>query len=142
MESSQEVKTFTVFASPKKQDEDGYITVWDLAAVEPGGGERNLPDTRYVASRLLNFLAKNRYPYALVSQHDADSLDQAAEREADTLFRWTPESDKVDFVAQYLKVPAGAITRFLRDNKFDANESYNPRKSVKVQWFEEDWRVE
>lgn len=142
MDSTQEVKTFTVFASPKKQDEDGYITLWDLAAIEPEGGERSLPDTRYVASRILNFLAKQRYPYVLVAQHDADSLDQAYERDGAALFRWTTESDKVDLLAQYMKLPAGAIMRFLRDNKFDAAEAYNPRKSAKIEWFQNDWRVE
>lgn len=122
-------------------DEDGYITLWTLAQGSLGYTRSN-QTVRELASRLLNFLCKHRYPYVLVAGHDADYLDEMAERDEAAFFNWSPESDKVDLIAQYIKVPAEAVTRFLTANGFNAAEAYSARRSTRQEWFRDDWNVE
>lgn len=124
-----------------QQDEDGYITLWRLAE-DSLGYVRSNQTVRELVSRLLNFLCKHRYPYVLLPGHDADYLDEMAERDEAAFFNWSPENDKVDLIAQCMKVPAEPLTRFLQEKSFRAADSYSVRRATRQEWFTSDWNVE
>ncbi len=139
MESEKLTEALTLNIS--KKDDDGYITLWTLAQ-ESLGYTRSSQTVRDLASRLLNFLCRNRYRYVLLAGHDADFLDEQAERDESAFFNWSPDSDKVDLIAQYIKVPAAPVARFLKENGFNAAESYSARRATRQEWFKDDWNVE
>ena len=139
MDSEKLTETLTFNTSQK--DEDGYITLWRLAE-DSLGYVRSSQTVRDLASRLLNFLCKNRYPYVLLVGHDADFLDEQAERDEAAFFNWSGDSDKVDMIAQYIKVPADSVTRFLKEKGFSAAENYSARRATRQTWFKENWNVE
>ncbi len=133
--------TETLEFNTHQQDEDGYITLWRLAQ-DSLGYVRSHQTIRELASRLLNFLCKEQYPYVLLAGHDADYLDEMAERDEAAFFNWSSDSDKVDMLAQYIKVPADPVVRFLKDNGFNPAESYTARRATRQDWFREGWNVE
>jgi hypothetical protein len=141
METDTEKLTETLTLNTSRKDEDGYITLWRLAE-DSLGYVRSAQTIRELASRLLNFLCKHRYPYVLVVGHDADFLDEQAERDEAAFFNWSGDSDKVDLIAQYIKVPAEPLARFLKEKGFNAAESYSARRATRQEWFKDDWKVE
>jgi hypothetical protein len=124
-----------------RQDEDGYLTLWRLTE-DSLGYVRSSQTIRELASRLLNFLCRHRYPYVLLAGHDADYLDEMAERDEAAFFNWSPDNDKVDLIAQCIKVPGEPLARFLKEKGFSAAESYSARRSTRQEWFANDWNVE
>jgi hypothetical protein len=124
-----------------QKDEDGYITLWRLAE-DSLGYVRSNQTVRELASRLLNFLCKQRFSYVLLPKHDADYLDEMAERDEAAFFNWSPENAKVDLIAQCIKVPAEPLLRFLKENRFSAAESYSTRRTTRQEWFTNEWNVE
>jgi hypothetical protein len=124
-----------------RKDEDGYITLRQLAE-DSLGYVRSAQTVRELTARLLNFLCKERYSYVLLAGHDADYLDEMSDRDEAGFFNWSAENEKVDLIAQCIKVPAEPVVRFLKENGFNPAESYPARRATRQAWFREDWKVE
>jgi hypothetical protein len=136
-EKLTEALTFNI----SRQDEDGYITLWRLAE-DSLGYVRSSQTIRDLASRLLNFLCRHRYPYVLLAGHDADYLDEMSERDEAAFFNWSPDNDKVDLICQCIKVPGEPLLKFLKEKGFSAAEGYAARRATRQEWFTNDWNVE
>jgi hypothetical protein len=119
-------------------DSDGFISLWNLASASVG---RDPTQARRLASKLLSFLCSKRCSFVVTSTLDADYLDEWFERDNTLLYDWSPESERVDVVAQHACVPAEVCCKFLQANKFDPQSNYNPRRAVRVAWFNDDWSV-
>ena len=125
----------------QKVDADGFIRLWDLAACTPTGDKRSDSETRVLAGKLLGFLCKLRYENVLVTQHAATYLQDRFERNEQVLYNWSPETDNIDLVAQHIEVPAQEVIKLLAKKRFDPQENYNPRRSSRLEWFNNDWKV-
>jgi hypothetical protein len=121
-------------------NDDGFIELWKLAQGVPDAG-RSDKNTRYMASRLLNFLCDNRYGQIYVDQVVAESLDAKVKEDARVLTRWSVASEHVQTLAKSISVPAAAILHFLEQNEFDPDVSYKPSAVARRKWFEGDWNV-
>ncbi|MDA7951330.1 MAG: hypothetical protein MPJ24_07555 [Pirellulaceae bacterium] len=123
------------------EDEDGFISIWQLAEASLAGPHGH-PQIRTLASRMLNFACKHQYPYAVITQHDIDYLEELLERDPTLLGSWSPDSEKTDLVSQFLKIPADAFIKFLQFERFDPYKNYTTRRSTKTTWFNDGWGVE
>jgi hypothetical protein len=123
---------------PEDLDSDGFISLWNLASASVG---RDPKQARHLASKLLGFLCNKRCSFVVTSTTDADYLDEWFERDNRLLYDWSPESERVDVMAQHAYVPAEVCLKFLHSNKFDPNSNFNPRRAVRVAWFNDDWSV-
>ena len=125
-------------ASPDILDEDSFATLWNVASTTVGG---DYGQTRDLASKLLGFLCKHRFPYIVASNTDMQYLDDWFERDPKLLYDWTPESEMVDVVAQHANVPFDALTKFLENYGFKMTVKYSAKRSDRVEWFNSDWNV-
>jgi hypothetical protein len=125
----------------QKVDADGFIKLWDLAACKGDGEKRSDDETRELAGKLLGFLCKLRYENVLVTQHAANYLQDRFERNEGVLFNWSPDTDNIDLIAQHIEVPAQEVVKLLAKKRFDPQENYNPRRSSRLEWFNNDWKV-
>lgn len=125
----------------EKLDADGFIRLWDLAACRPTGERRSDAETRELAARLLGFLCKLRYENVLVTQHAANYLQDRFERNDSVLYDWSTSNDNVDLICQHIEVPAQEVIKLLAKKRFDPQENYNPRRSSRLEWFNNDWKV-
>ena len=125
-------------AEPTDVDEDQFVSIWNVAASTMGG---DATQTRHLASKILGFLCKHRCSLLAASPMDAKYLDEWFERDNSLLYDWKPESDRVDVMAQHVQVPLDLFRNFLRENKFDGDKNYSPRRADRVAWFTEDWNV-
>lgn len=123
---------------PETVDEDGYVSIWNVAATTMGG---RTVLARELASKMLGFLCKQQVTFVVISSTDANYLDQWFERDSSLLYDWSPTSEKVDVVAQHAQVPAKALLRLLKTKKFDPTKSHNPRRADRVQWFTDQWCI-
>lgn len=133
-----DLANFEITAEPTDLDENQFVSIWNIAA-STTGRDANL--ARMLASKFLSFLCKNRCGFLVVSPTDAKYLDEWFERDNSLLYDWSPESDKIDVVAQHAQVPFDAFVSFLRDKKFTAEQNYNPRRADRVAWFTDDWNI-
>ncbi|WP_442507123.1 hypothetical protein SH528x_006021 [Novipirellula sp. SH528] len=128
-----------VKASPSDIDEDGFVSIWNIAA---NTCNNNTAEARELSARLLCFLCKKQCDFVVTSGNNAEYLDQWFERDNKLLYDWKPESETVDVVAQHAEVPHDALISFLVNNKFDpAAGKYTATRAVRVQWFQEMWCV-
>ncbi len=123
---------------PETVDEDGYVTLWNVAAATMDGKTEL---TRVLASKLLGFLCKQKCDFVFTSSTDAKYLDEWFERDHSLLYDWSPQSEKVDVVSQHAHVPAKALLRLLKDKKFNPTVNHNPRRADRVDWFTNQWCV-
>jgi hypothetical protein len=133
-----EVTSIQLTFDSEDVDAEGFITLWNFAAASSG---RDSVQTRQLAAKLLCFLCSKRYSFVVVSSTDVKYLDGWFERDNTLLYDWSPESDRVDVVAQHACVPARALVEFLGTHKFDPDATYNPRRAVRTAWFNDDWNV-
>ena len=133
-----DAKTFEITAEPTDLDEDQFVSIWAVAASSMGG---DTIQTRMLASKLLGFLCKHRCGFLVTSPSDAKYLDEWFERDNSLLYKWTPESESVDVLAQHACVPFDLLLAFLRDKKFAIEKAYSPRRADRVTWFTNDWSV-
>ena len=122
----------------KDQDENGFVSVWNIASATCGGKKA---DTRALAAKLLNFLCKKECDFVVCSSTDAEYLDGKFEEEKKLLYDWKPESEYVDILSQHAEVPANAFMAFLKTRKFNAVTKYNPRRADREEWFQNMWSV-
>ncbi|MCA9215643.1 MAG: hypothetical protein KDB27_21405 [Planctomycetales bacterium] len=119
-------------------DKDGFVSIWNVASASMDG---DTTMARVLASKIIGFLCKHRCNFVLVSQNDATYLDDWFERDKSILYDWNPDSEKVDVITQHAHVPAEAIVDFLETKKFKPGVKYAPKRSIRVEWFQEDWNV-
>jgi hypothetical protein len=127
-------------------DEHGLTSIWDIARTSVEASD--VPSTlqpelaiRAFASRLLNFLCKLRYEYAIVSQHDVEYLEDLAERDPKLFGDWTELNERVDLIAGAIHVEPKHILKTLIREGFDSANKYPVRKASRTTWFKDDWRV-
>ncbi len=123
---------------PETVDEDGYVSIWNVAATTMGG---QTVFARELASKMLGFLCKQQVNFVVISSTDANYLDEWFERDTSLLYDWSATSEKVDVVAQHAQVPATVLLRLLKQKKFDATKNHNPRRADRVQWFSDQWCI-
>ena len=124
--------------SPDDQDANGFVSIWNIASATREG---DLEETRALASKLLNFLCKKECDFIVCSSTDIEYLEDKFETDNKILYDWKPESEHVDMIAQHAEVPATAFMAFMKTRKFSAVTKYNPRRSDRVEWFNEKWCV-
>ena len=135
---SQELTEVKITVDPEKLDEERFVSLWNVASATMGG---DYTQTRMLASKLLGFLCKKRCPFVVVSPTDAAYLDTWFERDNSLLYDWTIESEKVDILAQHAHVPFEVFSNFLEAQKFNPAVNHNPRRALRVTWFNDDWTV-
>ena len=119
-------------------DEDGYTSLWNVAATTTGGDTEL---SRMLAAKMLGFLCKHQVDFVFVSSTDAKYLDEWFERDHSLLYDWTPQSEKVDVLSQHAQVPAKAVLSILKQKKFDPTKNYSPRRADRVEWFSNVWCI-
>lgn len=127
-----------LIVDPGNVDADGFVSLWNAAAAVMHGDEAR---TRHLAGNLLGFLCTQRYPFVVVSPADARYLDEWFERDKSLLYDWSPESEKIDVLAQHAHVPLESFSDYLCSHKFDAARNYSPRRAVREEWYNDDWSV-
>ena len=133
-----DLKELEITVEPTDVDEDQFVSIWNVAASTMG---RDAIQSRMLASKLLGFLCKHRCGFLVATPSDAKYLDEWFERDNSLLYDWSPESDKVDVVAQHAQVPFDLLVTFLRDKKFAVEKAYSPRRADRVAWFTDNWNV-
>jgi hypothetical protein len=136
--ASGELAAAAITVNPDDLDKDGFVSLWNIASTSSG---QDVSQARSLASQLLSFLCITRCPFVTVSPTDVEYLDDWFEREEKLMCDWSPENDKVDVITQHACVPADALLRYLQSNEFDPSASYNPRRSTKIAWYNDDWNV-
>ena len=124
--------------SPTEVNEDGFITIWNLAAASCDG---DLEKTRALAAQFLGFLCKHECDFVVISTTGAEYLDAWFERDNKLLYDWKPESEMVDVMAQHAEVPCESCLMFLDTRKFNPKTKYSPRRIDRVEWFTNKWSV-
>lgn len=125
-------------ASPEDLDEDGFVSIWNVASASCGG---DLVKTRAFAAQLLGFLCKKNCDFVVVSTTDAEYLDSWFERDNKLLYDWNFDSETVDVVAQHAEVPFTPLVLFLSNNKFNPRTKHSPRRADRVEWFTNRWNI-
>jgi hypothetical protein len=120
------LENIEINASPDDLDEDGFISLWNVAATTCEGDQEK---TRALASAFLGFLCKKEY------------LDSWFEKDNKILYAWKPDSEMVDVVAQHAEVPFIAFKSFMENQKFKPTANYSPRRADRVEWFTNKWCV-
>jgi len=136
--TSSELDALQIMVEPSTVDEDQFVSIWNSASASMNGDTTN---ARMLASKFLGFLCKQRCDFVVASPTDAKYLDDWYERDNSLLNDWKPESDKVDVLAQHAQVPFDAFVTFLDDHNFSVEKNYSPRRSVRVEWFTNDWNI-
>ncbi|QDT06381.1 hypothetical protein K227x_47900 [Rubripirellula lacrimiformis] len=132
------LEDITVKISPEDLDEDGFVSVWNIASFSCDG---DLTLTRALASSLLGFLCKKGCDFVVTSTTNAEYLDSQFEKDNKVLYAWKADSEMVDLVAQHAEVPHQAFLSFLENQKFNATTNYSPRRADRVEWFQNLWSV-
>ena len=127
-----------VRVDPESVDEDGFVSLWNVAAATMGG---KIELTRMLASKLLGFLCKQKCDFVFISSTDAKYLDDWFERDPALLYNWMPESEMVDVMTQHAQVPASALLRLLKEKKFNPVAKQAPRRADRVDWFTNQWCI-
>lgn len=127
-----------VRVDPETIDEDGFVTLWNVAAATMNGKTEL---ARVLASKLLGFLCKQKCDFVFISSADAKYLDEWFERDQSLLYDWSAQSEKVDVMAQHAHVPAKALLRLLQDKRFKPTVNHNPRRADRVEWFTNQWCI-
>jgi len=136
--ASGELAAAGITVNPDDLDEDGFVSLWNIASASSG---QDTSQARHLAGKLLSFLCIKRCPFVVASPRDIEYLDDWFEREEQPMCDWSPESDKVDLIAQHACVPADAFLKYLQSYEFETSTNYNPRKATKLAWFNDDWGV-
>jgi hypothetical protein len=131
-------ESLEIRVEPADVDEDRFVSIWNVASATT---DKDANLARHLASKFLGFLCKHRCDFVIASPTDAKYLDDWYERDNSLLNDWSPESDRVDVVAQHLHVPFEPFVQFLEANKFSPESNYNPRRAARYTWFTEDWNV-
>jgi hypothetical protein len=137
-EGADPLAGLSVRVDPETIDEDGYVSLWNVAAATMKGNQEL---TRLLASKLLGFLCKHRCDFIFASSTDAKYLDEWFERDPGLLYDWSPQSEKVDVLSQHAHVPARALVRLLEQKKFNPAANHNPRRADRVEWFTNQWCI-
>lgn len=137
-EPADPIAEAVIAIDPETVDDDGFVSIWNVAASTMQG---NTEQARVIAAKLLGFLCKYECDFVFTSSTDAEYLDGWFERDTSLLYDWSPQSEKVDVVAQHAQVPAKALLRFLKHKKFDPSKNYNPRRADRVRWFSDQWCI-
>jgi len=136
--ASEESAIGEIIVNPGDLDDDGFTSLWNIASASSG---RETRQTRHLACKLLSFLCIKRCGFVVVSPTDAEYLDDWLEREEQLMCNWSPDNDRVDLIAQHACVPADVVLKYLKSYEFKPSASYNPRKSTKLAWINDDWNV-
>ena len=135
---STEQADFHIKIDDSDLDEDRFISIWNVASATMDGDPIQ---TRFLASKLIGFLCKQRFGYVVVTPTDAKYLDEWYERDNSLINDWSPESDKVDVITQHAHVAYDAFLRVLKEKKFSHEKNYSPSRANRVDWFTNDWNV-
>jgi len=138
MTSLDFVESIEIKALPTDMDEDGFVSIWNIAVASCEGDQAN---ARAFAAQLLGFLCKKKCDFVVVSSTDAEYLDTWFERDNKLLYDWNLESEMVDVVSQHAEVPFDAFVIFLGNQKFNPSAKHSPKRADRVQWFTEQWCV-
>ena len=138
MSVGEGLENVEIKASPDDLDEDGFVSLWNIAATSCEG---DLTRTRALASALLGFLCKKDCDFIVTSTTNAQYLDSQFEKDNKVLYAWKADSEMVDLVAQHAEVPYEAFKTFLVNQKFSPTVNYSPRRADRVAWFKEKWCV-
>lgn len=136
--SVAELENIQIKVDPKDQDEDGFVSLWNIASASCDG---DLDLTRALASSLLGFLCKKECDFVVTSTANAEYLDNWFEKDTKLLYAWKPDSEMVDVVAQHAEVPYEAFVTFLANQKFNPKTNHSPRRIDRVEWFQNKWNV-
>lgn len=137
-ETEEVVPDVTLQYSKDDVDDNGFTTVWNVAAATCEGDQAR---TREMAGRILGFLCKKEYEHIVISSTDAKYLDEWFEREKAILYNWKGDSETTDAITQHAHVPAASMISFLKREKFKSTANYSPRRADRVAWFQEKWGV-
>lgn len=138
MSVGEDLMEVQIKASPEDLDEDGFVSVWNIASTSCEG---DLTLTRALASSLLGFLCKKDCDFVVTSTTNAEYLDAQFEKDNKVLYAWKADSEMVDLVAQHAEVPYQAFKTFLINQKFSPKVNYSPRRIDRVEWFQNKWCV-
>jgi predicted transcriptional regulator len=127
-----------VKGSPDHIDEDGYISIWNVAADSCEGDQDK---ARALAAQLLGFLCKKSCDFVVMSSTDAEYLDEWLERDKKLLNDWNLGSETVDVLSQHAQVPYKALIDFLSNNKFNPKTKHSPKRADRAEWFQNVWNV-
>jgi len=119
-------------------DSSGFTSIWNIASASCSG---SLEDTRTLAASLLCFLCHKKCDFVVISTTDAEYLDAWFERDTSLLYNWKPDSERVDVMTQHAEVPFAALEQFLSNNGFSPEASYSPKRSNRVEWFNNQWNL-
>jgi len=126
-------------ALPEDLDEDGFVSLWNIASASC---DKNVEQTRELASKLLCFLCRKNCDFVVTSTSNAQYLDQRFEKDKKVLYDWKPESEHVDIIAQQAEVPYEPFLSFLANQKFDPGVAkYTATRAARVEWFQNMWCV-
>ncbi len=138
MTSLEFAATIEFKASPENMDEDGFVSIWNIASESCDG---DLDKTRALAAQFLGFLCKKNCDFVLVSTTDAEYLDAWFERDNRLLYDWNPDSEMIDVMTQHAEVPFKSFLFFLEHNRFNPTVKHAPKRSDRVEWFREQWCI-
>ncbi len=138
MTSLEFADSLEIKAAPSDIDEDGFVSIWNVASESCGGDRAN---TRALAAQLLGFLCKKSCDFVVVSTTDAEYLDAWFERDNKLLYDWNHDSEMVDVVAQHAQIPFSTFVSYLELQRFNPKAKHSPRRADRVEWFTEQWCV-
>lgn len=138
MSSSESPEASIVRVNPADLDSSGFASIWNIASCTCDG---NIEETRAFAATLLCFLCQKECDFVVVSTTDAEYLDAWFERDSTLLYNWKPDSERVDVVAQHAEVPFEALVHFLGNKNFSPERKYSPKRSLRVEWFTDQWNL-
>ena len=108
--------------NPENQDEDGFISIWNIASASTDG---DLEQTRALAAQFMCFLCKRNCDFVVTSTTNAEYLDEWFERDNKILYDWNLESEKVDVISQHAEVPYEPFVSFLGNQKFNPKTNFD-----------------
>ncbi len=135
---TEELANLVIKVNSDDVGDDGFVSIWNVSSASTEG---NTDNARYLAAKILGFLCKHRCTFVLISPNDAKYLDEWFERDKSILYDWNTDSEKVDVITQHAFVPAEALPDFLETKKFKPSVKYAPKRSIREDWFNDDWNV-
>lgn len=138
MSVGEGLEDIEISASPDDMDEDGFISLWNIASTTCDGDQEK---ARALASAFLGFLCKKDCDFVVTSTSGAEYLDNWFEKDNKILYQWKPDSEMVDVISQHAEVPFVAFKGFMQNQKFKPTANYSPRRADRVEWFQNKWSI-
>lgn len=100
-----------------------YVSLWSFTN-----------ENAALASKLLNFMCKYDFSYAFMEQTHAPWF-----KDKEIRYHWGKRSPYVREIAMRLHVDSDRLKRFLKKQRFNPHERYNPGRPRRETWVEKGW---